>query len=38
MIELSRRGRVAVFTLARPPVNAIDDALISAFLERNTKR
>jgi enoyl-CoA hydratase len=31
MIELSRRGRIAVLTLARPPVNAIDDQLISAF-------
>ena len=31
MIELSRRGRVAVATLSRPPVNAIDDAMIGAF-------
>jgi len=31
MIELSRRGRVAVLTLARPPVNAIDDQLITAL-------
>ena len=31
MIELSRRGRVAVATLARAPVNAIDDAMIGAF-------
>jgi len=31
MIELSQRGRVAVVTLARPPVNAIDDELIAAF-------
>jgi enoyl-CoA hydratase len=31
MIELSRRGRVAVATLSRPPVNAIDDALIAAL-------
>jgi enoyl-CoA hydratase/carnithine racemase len=40
MIDLSRRdhpigagayGRVAVVTLCRPPVNAIDDAMISAF-------
>jgi enoyl-CoA hydratase/carnithine racemase len=31
MIELSRRGRVAVVTLSRPPVNAIDDQLIAAF-------
>ena len=31
MLELSQRGRVAVLTLARPPVNAIDDALIGAF-------
>lgn len=33
MIELSHRGRVAVLTLARPPVNAIDDRLITAFHE-----
>jgi enoyl-CoA hydratase/carnithine racemase len=31
MIELSRRGRVAVATLSRPPVNAVDDHLIAAF-------
>jgi enoyl-CoA hydratase len=40
MIELSRRahpnadgiyGQVAVVTLCRPPVNAIDDSMISAF-------
>ena len=31
MIELTHRGRVAVATLARPPVNAIDDAMIVAF-------
>jgi len=31
MIELSSRGRVAVATLCRPPVNAIDDAMIAAF-------
>lgn len=31
MIEVSRRARVAVFTLSRPPVNAIDDAMIAAF-------
>lgn len=31
MIELSSRGRVAVVTLCRPPVNAIDDAMIAAF-------
>jgi enoyl-CoA hydratase/carnithine racemase len=31
MIELSSRGRVAVATLCRPPVNAIDDAMITAF-------
>ncbi len=31
MIELSRRGRVAVVTLCRPPVNAIDDVMIAAF-------
>ncbi len=33
MIELSRRGRVAVVNLSRPPVNAIDDQLIAAFHE-----
>src|SRR5487761_1353420 len=31
MLELSRRGRIAVVTLARAPVNAIDDRLIGAF-------
>ena len=31
MIELTHRGRVAVATLSRPPVNAIDDAMIVAF-------
>jgi enoyl-CoA hydratase/carnithine racemase len=31
MIDLSRRGRIAIVTLARPPVNAIDDRLITAF-------
>jgi enoyl-CoA hydratase len=31
MIELSRRGRIAIATLSRPPVNAIDDAMIAAF-------
>ncbi len=31
MIDLSRRGRIATVTLARPPVNAIDDRLITAF-------
>lgn len=31
MIEVSRRGRVAVLTLARPPVNAINDELIAAL-------
>src|ERR1700738_1499026 len=40
MLDLSRRdrpmadgvcGRVAVVTLCRPPVNAMDDAMISAF-------
>jgi enoyl-CoA hydratase/carnithine racemase len=31
MIELSWRGRVAVVTLQRPPVNAINDELIAAF-------
>ena len=31
MIELSRRGGVAVLTLARPPVNAIDDQMIARF-------
>jgi len=34
MIDLSRRGRVAVLTLARAPVNAIDDELITAFHQR----
>lgn len=31
MIELDRRGQVFVATMNRPPVNAIDDAMISAF-------
>lgn len=31
MIELTRRGPVAVLTLARPPVNAINDAMIDAI-------
>lgn len=31
MIEVTTRGRVAVLTLARPPVNAIDDGMIAAF-------
>ncbi|MFA7269970.1 MAG: enoyl-CoA hydratase/isomerase family protein [Sterolibacterium sp.] len=31
MIELERHGRVAVVTLNRPPVNAIDEGMISAF-------
>lgn len=31
MIEVSRRARVVVLTLSRPPVNAIDDAMIAAF-------
>jgi enoyl-CoA hydratase/carnithine racemase len=31
MIELARRGRVAVATLSRPPVNAINDDMIVAF-------
>jgi len=30
-IELTQRGRIAVVTLARPPVNAIDDAMIGDF-------
>lgn len=30
-IELTQRGRIAVATLARPPVNAIDDAMIGDF-------
>jgi enoyl-CoA hydratase len=34
MIELSRRGAVAVLTLARPPVNAIDDEMILALHRR----
>jgi enoyl-CoA hydratase len=34
MIELSRRGAVAVLTLTRPPVNAIDDEMIAAFHRR----
>lgn len=31
MIELTSRGRVVVLTLARPPVNAIDDAMIETI-------
>lgn len=31
MIEIARRGRVAVVTLNRPPVNAINDEMIAAF-------
>ena len=31
MIEVSRRGRVAQLTLARAPVNAIDDQMIAEF-------
>jgi enoyl-CoA hydratase/carnithine racemase len=31
MIELSRRNSVAVLTLARPPVNAIDEDMIQAI-------
>ena len=31
MIEISWRGRVAVLTLSRAPVNAINDELIAAF-------
>jgi enoyl-CoA hydratase len=31
MLELTRRGRVAVLTLNRPPVNAIDDAMGEAL-------
>ena len=34
MIELSRRGAVAVLTLARPPVNAIDDEMIATCHQR----
>jgi enoyl-CoA hydratase/carnithine racemase len=30
-IELTQRGRIAVVTLARAPVNAIDDAMIDDF-------
>ena len=30
-IELTHRGAVAVVTMARPPVNAIDDAMIADF-------
>ncbi|MGB5082880.1 MAG: enoyl-CoA hydratase/isomerase family protein, partial [Burkholderiales bacterium] len=29
MLSVERRGRVAVVTLSRPPVNALDDALIA---------
>jgi enoyl-CoA hydratase/carnithine racemase len=31
MLAVSRRGAVAELTLARPPVNAIDDAMIAAL-------
>lgn len=31
MLDLTLRGRVAVATLSRPPVNAIDDALIAGL-------
>ena len=31
MLTLERIGRVAVLTLCRPPVNALDDALIARF-------
>lgn len=31
MIQVSRSARVAVLTLSRPPVNAIDDDMIAAF-------
>lgn len=34
LIELAHRGRVALLTLARPPVNAIDDEMIAAFHRR----
>jgi enoyl-CoA hydratase/carnithine racemase len=34
MIELARQGAIAVLTLARPPVNAIDDRMIAAFHAR----
>jgi enoyl-CoA hydratase len=30
-IELTQRGRIAIATLSRPPVNAIDDAMIAGF-------
>jgi enoyl-CoA hydratase/carnithine racemase len=30
-IELTQRGRIAIATLSRPPVNAIDDAMIGDF-------
>jgi enoyl-CoA hydratase len=30
-IELTHRGRIAIATLSRPPVNAIDDAMIVEF-------
>jgi len=33
MLSLERLGRVAVATLSRPPVNALDDALIARFEE-----
>jgi len=31
MLDLAFRGRVAVMTLSRPPVNAIDDAMIASM-------
>jgi enoyl-CoA hydratase len=30
-IDLTHRGRIAIATLSRPPVNAIDDAMIADF-------
>lgn len=33
-VEVSRRGPIAVLTLCRPPVNAIDDALLSELYAR----
>src|SRR5437764_2303640 len=30
-IELTQRGRIAIATLSRPPVNAIDDSMIADF-------
>ena len=34
MIDLSRRNKVAVLTLSRPPVNAINDEMIAEFHAR----